>query len=600
VTSEPTYALGIDLGTTNTALASAPMGDEAAPVAVELPQVVRRGEISARAMLPSCLYLPAPGELPEGAIALPWSPDVSYAVGGFAQEHGASTPSRLVSSAKSWLSYDGVDRRAPILPWQAPDDVPKLSPLEASARLLEHVVAAWDHAHPEARLAEQDVVLTVPASFDAVARELTVEAARRAGLGDHLRLLEEPQAALYAWAADRGAAWRDQVSVGDTILVVDIGGGTTDLSLIRVREEGGSLELERVAVGDHILLGGDNMDLALAWTVRVRLEKEGRKLDDWQMRALTHGCRQAKEAMLADPARDSWPLVIASRGSKLFGGTLRAELARAELESTLLDGFFPRVGPDARPQAPRRVGLTTLGLPYASDAAITRHLAAFLGRAASGEAGTSPHPTAVLFNGGVTRSPILRDRIVQILGDWATADGGPQPRVLVGGPHPRVLTTASPDVAVCRGAAYYAWARRHGGIRIRGGTARSYYVGVERAQLAVPGIPPQLDALCVAPFGMEEGSEVELPEPFGLVTGEPTSFRFFSSAERRDDPVGAVADPDALAELAPVEATLQGEGQGVVPVRLHARVTEVGTLELSAVEQASGRRWQLSFDVSVR
>ncbi len=589
MSAEPRYALGIDLGTTNTALAHLAMGDEGAPRAFDLPQVVHRGEVSARTLLPSFLYLPAPGELPEGALSLPWSPDVAHAVGRFAQEHGASTPSRLVSSAKSWLSYDGVDRRAPILPWQAPDDVPKVSPLEASARFLDHVVAAWDHAHPDAPLAEQDVVLTVPASFDAVARDLTVEAARRAGLGEHLRLLEEPQAALYAWAADRGPEWRDEVSVGDTILVVDIGGGTTDLSLIRVRQEDGSLELERVAVGDHILLGGDNMDLALAWAVRLRLEKEGKKVDDWQMRGLTHGCRQAKEAMLAEPDREAWPLAIASRGSNLFGGTLRTELSRAELESTLLEGFFPEVGPEARPQAPRRAGLTTLGLPYASDAAITRHLAAFLGRAASDEGAV--HPSAILFNGGVTRSPILRDRIVQILSDWATREGALPPRV---------LTTSSPDVAVCRGAAFYAWARRHGGIRIRGGTARAYYVGVERAQLAVPGIPPQLDALCVAPFGMEEGSEVELPEPFGLVTGEPTSFRFFSSPARREDAVGAVADPDELTELAPVETTLEGEGQGVVPVRLHARVTEVGTLELAAVEQESGRRWQLSFDVSVR
>lgn len=585
--SAPTHAVGIDLGTTHTVLASVPLGDEGVPTAFPIPQVVNRGEVSALEMLPSFLYLPAPGELSEGALSLPWGQDAPYAVGRFAQDHGASTPSRLVSSAKSWLSFDGVDRRAPILPWQAPEDVPKLSPLDASAHYLEHVAAAWNHAHPDAPLADQDVVLTVPASFDAVARELTVEAARKIGLGANLRLLEEPQAALYAWAADRGPGWRDEVSVGDTILVVDIGGGTTDLSLIRVREEQGTLELERVSVGDHILLGGDNMDLALAWTVRLRLEKEGRKIDDWQMRALTYQCRKAKEAMLTDPARQTWPLTVASRGSKLFGSTLRTELSRAELEATLLEGFFPRVGPEARPQAPRRAGLTTLGLPYAADAAITRHLAAFLARAGD-DAGTV-RPTTVLFNGGVMRSPILQDRIVQILGDWAQ-----------GAAPPRVLTTTSPDTAVSRGAAYDAWSRRHGGIRIRGGTARAYYVGVERAQLAVPGIPPQLDALCIAPFGMEEGSEVELAEPFGLVIGEPTSFRFFSSAERRDDQVGAVADPDALIELAPIETTLEGEGQGVVPVRLHARVTEVGTLELSAVEQDTGRRWQLSFDVRVR
>lgn len=584
--SDAAYAIGIDLGTTNCALsASALDGDEAGAEAVGIPQVVHRGEVGAHPLLPSFLYLPAEGELPPGALSLPWDPAAHSAIGQFAREHGSGVPARLVSSAKSWLSYDGVDRRAPILPWQAPDDVPKLSPLDASARYLQHLAAAWDAAHPEAPLRDQDVVLTVPASFDAVARELTVEAAHRAGLGEHLRLLEEPQAAVYAWAADRGAAWRDEVSVGDLLLVCDIGGGTTDLSLIAVREEDGALQLERVAVGDHILLGGDNMDLALAWTVRTRLQGEGKRIDDWQMRALTHQCRVAKESMLADTERTSWPLAVAARGSRMFGGTLRTELGRAELEATLVDGFFPRVPPDARPAAPRRVGLTTLGLPYASDAGITRHLAAFLGRAGG------RLPTAVLFNGGVTRAPVLRDRICSVLGSWAAAAGVPGPRVLQG---------TDPDVAVARGAATYGWARRQGGLRIRGGTARAYYVGVERVGLAVPGIPPQLDALCVAPFGMEEGTEVELAEPFGLVVGAPASFRFFSSSDRRTDAVGDVADPTELAELNPIETELQGEDGAVIAVRLQARVTEIGTLELAAVEQGSDRRWRLSFDVRVR
>ncbi|MBT6178001.1 MAG: Hsp70 family protein, partial [Deltaproteobacteria bacterium] len=497
-------------------------------------------------------------------------------------------PDRLISSAKSWLSYSGIDRRAKVLPWQAPEGIPKISPLEASAQYLGHLGAAWDAAHPESPLSQQDVVLTVPASFDAAARELTVEAASQIGLKDNLRLLEEPQAALYAWLADKGDTWRDELSVGDTILVCDIGGGTTDFSLISVQEEEGVLQLERVAVGDHILLGGDNMDLALAYSVSAKLEQKGKRLDDWQMRGLVHGCRAAKESLLADESRDTYPLAIASRGSRLMGGTIRTELTRPELEATFLEGFFPDVAASARPQIPRRMGLTTLGLPYASDAAVTRHLAAFLARSQS--TGGMTYPTTILFNGGVTRSPVIRNRILKVLETWAVADGATGPKVLAGG---------DPDLAVSRGAAFYAQARQQGGLRIKGGTARSYYIGVERNQMAVPGVAPKLDALCIAPFGMEEGTEVNLSDPFGLYVGEPVSFRFFGSSERQQDPVGAVVDPAQLAEVAPIETTLDGEEGSVVHVRLHARVSEVGTLEISAVDVDSERRWKLSFDVRV-
>src|SRR5690606_6247359 len=447
-------------------------------------------------------------------------------------------------------------------------------------------------AHPDEPLGEQDVVLTVPASFDAVARELTLEAATLAGFDEPPVLLEEPQAALYDWVAQRGHAWRDEVSVGDVILVVDVGGGTTDLSLITVAQQEGALALERVAVGDHILLGGDNMDLALAYSVRARLEQEGVALDDWQMQALTHGCRTAKEALLGDGAPPSHPLVIPGRSSKLIGGTIRTELRAEDVAGVLLEGFFPVVDATARPVAPRRVGLTTLGLPYASDAAITRHLAAFLARAArDGEAFV--RPTAVLFNGGVTRSPLVRDRIMGILGQWLDAEGGPSPRVLVG---------TDPELAVARGAAYYAHVRRRGGVRIRSATAQAYYVGIERAELAVPGIPPRVDGVCIAPFGMEEGGEVELEQTFGLVLGEPVSFRFFGSSARSEDHVGTVVAPNELTELAPIETMLEGDDAAVVQVRLHARITEVGTMELSAVEVGEGatRRWKLSFDVRVQ
>jgi molecular chaperone DnaK (HSP70) len=579
-------AVGIDLGTTHCALAFCALADEAAgPETFAVPQVVHAGEVAPRPLLPSFLYLPSEVELPAGALALPWDAGRAYAVGHLAREHGAKVPARLVASAKSWLSFAGVDRRGAILPWGAPEEVPRLSPLAASARYLAHLREAWDAENPGAPLSGQELVVTVPASFDAAARELTVEAAHLAGLGENLTLLEEPQAALYAWLAGTGDGWRDQVGLGDLILVCDVGGGTTDLSLIAVGEVDGSLSLERVAVGDHILLGGDNMDLALAYAVRARLEAEGKTLDDWQMRALTHGCRLAKETLLADASLAETPVVIPGRGTKLVGGTIRTALSRAVLESTLVDGFFPVVDADARPQAPRRIGLSALGLPYAQDPAITRHLAAFLGRHRA--------PTAILFNGGVTKAPLLRDRIVSVIGGWLEASGAPPPKVLEG---------IDPDLAVARGAAYYGRVRHGRGVRIRGGTARSYYVGIERAELPVPGLPPRIDAVCVAPFGMEEGSETELPEPMGLVVGEPASFRFFASTVRRDDAVASVVDPaDGLEELPPIETVLEAEGGGeagaLVPVKLHARVTEVGTLELSCVDPRSDRRWKLEYNV---
>jgi len=593
------FAVGIDLGTTNCALAYAPThpqgsSDDTAPppLPLAIPQVVAAGEVAERPLLPSFLYFAAKGQFAEGALSLPWNPAAhDELVGVFARAQGASTPARLVSSAKSWLSHAGADRRGAILPWGAPDEVPKLSPVQASARYLAHLRAAWERLHPEAPLSEQDVVLTVPASFDAVARELTTEATELAGFKEPPLLLEEPQAALYDWLAQRGDAWRKELHVGDVLLVVDIGGGTTDFSLICVREADGALELERVAVGDHILLGGDNMDLALAYAVKARLEGEGTSLDAWQVTALTHGCRAAKEALLGEEGLDEHPLIIPGRGSRLIGGTIRTVLRRSEVDALLLDGFFPHVTADAQVQVPRRSGLTALGLPYPADAAMTRHLAQFLRRArraADAPERTFAHPTAILFNGGVTRSPLICERIRSVLGAWVEAEGNQAPRVLTG---------ADAELAVCRGAAYYARTRSSGGIRIRGGTAQAYYVGIERAELAVPGIPPRIDAVCVAPFGMEEGSEVELDQVFGLVLGEPVSFRFFGSATRRDDHIGTTTEPSQVTELAPLETTLEGDPGQVVQVQLRARVTEVGTLELSAVEQESGRRWRLSFDV---
>ncbi|MGX6568309.1 Hsp70 family protein [Cupriavidus necator] len=608
--SEARYAIGIDLGTTHSAVSyvdlAASDGEKTSQRVLPITQLTAPGAVEDLDLLPSFLYLPHASELAPGDLALPWNAARDFAVGELARSRGAATPIRLVSSAKSWLCHPGIDRRAPVLPNDAPPEVTRVSPLEASVRYLTHLREAWDQAHPEAPFGEQDVTVTIPASFDPAARELTAEAAAAAGYA-RMTLLEEPQAALYSWIQKSGGQWRKQVKVGDIILVVDVGGGTTDLSLIAVIEREGNLELHRIAVGDHILLGGDNMDLALAHVVARKLAAQGTQADPWQLRALTYACRAAKETLLTDPDTDTVPLVVPSRGSRLIGGSIRTDLTRAELTQTILEGFFPQVEASARPVSRARAGLTQLGLPYAQDAAITRHLAAFLGRqvaalaeieglqGAQPEGATLLHPTAVLFNGGVFKSGLLADRILQTLNGWLAAEGAAPARLLDG---------AELDLAVARGAAYYGYVRRGKGVRIRGGTARAYYIAVESSMPAVPGFEPPIQALCVAPFGMEEGTEAALPpQEFGLVVGEPVHFRFFGSSVRRQDQVGTLLDywgPEELQELEEIQATLPAEGRTageVVPVRLHARVTEAGTLELEAVPGGSAERWKVEFDV---
>ena len=603
------YAVGIDLGTTNSALAYADTGvgegDDVSLIHMAVPQLVQQGLVEDRPLLPSFLYLPGANELPAGSLKLPWAPDRDYAVGEFARTHGSQVPTRLVSSAKSWLSHPGIDRRGPVLPWKAPEDSRKVSPLEASTLYLKHLSESWNSQIARDvdghRLERQDLVLTVPASFDAVARELTVEAARAAGL-ENVTLLEEPQAAFYAWIEASHDRWRKQVEVGDVVLVCDVGGGTTDFTLIAVSEEAGQLALTRVAVGDHILLGGDNMDLALAHAVAQKLAKQGTKLDTGQMLMLWHSCRAAKEKLFSDPKLPSAPVTVLGRGRRLMGGTIQSELTRAEIEQVLVDGFLPEIPVTAVPRMQRTVGLQELGLPYASDPAISKHLAYFLQRNAEVLTQRAPTrkthkksslPTAVLFNGGVFKAQPLRDRLVAILNSWAKAAGAAPVKVLQG---------TDLDLAVARGAAYYGLVRRGRGIRIRGGTARSYYVGVETALPAVPGSPPPIKALCVVPFGMEEGTEADVPgQEFGLVVGVPAEFRFLGSAVRRTDPVGALVEDweGQIEELSPMTTALEArglEGQ-MVPVHLHSKVTEVGTLELWCISQDGKRRWKLEFNV---
>mgnify|MGYP001432890366 FL=1 len=606
---DPQFSIGIDLGTTHCALSwidhAASDGERVAQGVLDVPQLTAPASVQAQPLLPSFLYLPHDSELTPADRTLPGQAPHGGVVGEFARTRGAATPIRLVSSAKSWLCHPGVDRRAPLLPADAPEDVARLSPLAASTRYLEHLRWAWEQAHPGAPLAQQQVTVTIPASFDPAARELTAEACQAAGLA-HFTLLEEPQAALYSWIQASGGAWRKQVAHGDVLLVVDVGGGTTDFSLIAVLEQDGNLALQRVAVGEHILLGGDNMDLALAYGVARKLAQEGKPLDAWQTRALAHACRAAKEQLLADATLPSVPVVVPSRGSKLIGGSIRTEVTQAEVLQLLLEGFFPRVAASDKPQVRARAALTQLGLPYAQDAAVTRHLAAFLSRQLDATAqieGLQPragasfvHPTAVLFNGGVLKAPQIEQRILEVLSGWLAAEGAPAPRVLEG---------ANLDLAVARGAAYHGYVARQGrGVRIRGGTAQSYYVGVESNMPAIPGMEPPISALCLAPFGMEEGSEVALDaQEFGLVVGEPVRLRFFGSSVRRHDGVGTLLDfwgPEELVELQEIEALLPAEGRSpgeVVPVHLHARVTDIGTLELSAVPVGGNARWKVEFDV---
>jgi hypothetical protein len=605
------FVVGIDLGTTNSALAYVDTGaGEAAdvrPTPMPVPQVVQAGTVETRALLPSFLYLPGPNELPAGSLKLPWDASRDFAVGEFARQQGSVVPTRLVSSAKSWLCHSGVDRRAKILPWKAPEGSRRVSPLEASTLYLKHLVEAWNFQIardvPANRLEQQDVILTVPASFDAAARELTVEAARAAGL-EHVTLLEEPQAAFYAWIDAQGDSWREQVEVGDVVLVCDVGGGTTDLTLIAVGEEAGQLVLTRVAVGDHILLGGDNMDLALAHGVASQLAGRNVKLDAGQMLMLWHACRGAKEKLFADASLASAPVTVLGRGSKVIAGTIKGELTRSDMERVLTSGFFPDCPSDAEPTRQRAVGLQELGLPYASDPAVTKHLAHFLHRHAEvlaervqGKKGRKKvtGPTALLFNGGVFKAEPLRQRVATVLNGWSKNTG-----------EVKVLRNDDLDLAVARGAAYYGLVRRGKGVRIRGGAARVYYVGVETSLPAIPGFPPPLKALCVVPFGMEEGTETDVPgQEFGLVVGAPAEFRFLGSTVRRGDEVGTLVEDweGQIEELAPIATTLNApsnqEGR-TVPVHLHSKMTEVGTLELWCLSRDGKQRWKLEFNVRER
>jgi molecular chaperone DnaK (HSP70) len=596
------YVIGIDLGTTNSALAYAEIRADADPFApanvqiLAIPQLVNPGELRDEPLLPSFLYLPGANDFPAGSTTLPWDANPAAVVGRLAQKRGVENVGRLVSSAKSWLSHSGVDRTSPLLPFRAPEGVDKISPVEASRRYLEHLREAWNAQMPDAPFVDQKVLVTVPASFDAVARELTLEASKQAGYRD-ITLLEEPQAAFYAWL-ERHADWRGRVQVGDLILVVDIGGGTTDFTLIAVTESNGELSLDRVAVGEHILLGGDNIDLALAGAVSQRLAEKGTRIDSRQLQSLWNNCRVAKEKLLEPGSKaKEQPVTILGKGTGLVGGTIKAALLREDVERVISDGFLPAVASTDMPAHQRRGGVQELGLPYAADAAITRHMARFLRQEGNMRRGPSglACPTHVLFNGGVLNADLVRERVLGTLETWLTQEGMQPAKPLSG-----------EDLmhAVSRGAAYYGLARQGRGVRIRGGVPRTYYIGVESAMPSIPGFPAPMKALTVAPFGMEEGTEVRIPgREFGLVAGQPAEFRFFTSVTRRHDQPGDLIEDfgEALEELPPMEATMSAtEGApAVVPVSFESVVTETGMLQLWCVAR-DGRKWKLEFNVRER
>jgi molecular chaperone DnaK (HSP70) len=605
------FSLGIDLGTSNSAVAVEDF-ETGWNAIVEITQLLGPNRIGEKATLPSAIYIPHPEEFPEDRLRLPWQENGNGpVVGHFARDHGALIPDRLITSAKSWLSNFHIDPKKPVLPWKSDIKEQKLSALECSRRYLEHMKEGFLYAERAKgrRISEGQIVITVPASFDEVARNLTSEAAQAAGFGKAI-LLEEPQAAFYAWMAQSGNDWRNQVSPGDIILVCDVGGGTADFSLIAIAEKEGNLEVERISVGEHILLGGDNMDLALAYTLQERLEAAGKSIDHWQFLALVHAASNAKVSLFTDLSLQQTAIAVPSRGSSLLAKTVSITLDRPTLEQVILDAFFPLTKPSDLPQETRGAGLREFGLPYAADPVVSKHLARFLKRSLTNVKaneelvslvksrgatleGEYIKPTAVLFNGGVFNAAPIRKRLLDLLASWN--DGIPV----------RELEGFQPDLAVAKGAAFYGRNRATGkGIRIKAGTARSYYIGLESTMPAIPGFKPPIKAICVVPQGMEEGSELLIDEQeFGLMTGQPADFRFFASEVRSGDVPGQIISnaERELEETSRIEVTLPAvegfpEGQ-TIPVVINPVVTELGNLELWMKHTHSDRRWKLEFQL---
>ena len=589
---DPKYTVGIDLGTSNCAVAFASLAASSSKVIdFPIPQLLREGQIAGHALLPSALYAPTDAESSSAALNLPWGQSDPWIVGQFARWRGSKVPGRLITSAKSWLCHPGVDRSAGILPWGGAPDVPKISPVHASSILLHHLRSAWNHVHPADLLEAQDVVITVPASFDEVARSLTVNAARQAGL-EHFTLVEEPQAAFYHFSRRHQRDLAQLLERIRLVLIADIGGGTTDFTLIQVAASPDGPLMKRIAVGDHLILGGDNMDNAIARRVEEKLH--GRKLSTAQWVQVVQAAREAKEKLLSDDAPADFRISIAGEGSKLLGSTISAALTRDEVESLVLDGFFARTAPTDLPKSARVTGIQEMGLPYVPEPAITRHLAAFLSKHAraafdalggAGDASGLPRPDAILLNGGVFNSPRLAARFVEAISAWWPD----QPTI-------PTLDHENLDLAVARGAASYGLVRHGRGRRISGGTAHSFYLGIaaEKGE-ATPS------AICLIPRGMEEAETVELKDRvFKLHVGKPVQFPIYTStADRVDRPGDIVPVADDFNALPPIQTVLRGGKERVerIPVFLRGKLTEIGTLELWCAALESNTQWRLEFDI---
>ena len=600
------YLIGIDLGTTNSAVAfvdTSESGNEAGSSGIkvfEVAQLTSPGEVRAVPLLPSFLYFPTEDEISSGAVSVPWEEHPSSIVGTMAREQGALVPGRQVSSAKSWLCQSGIDRMANILPREAEPPEPMVSPVEASARYLKHLRNAWNHAmtaevatNPQQLFENQEIVLTVPASFDEEARELTVEAARAAGL-ENLTLLEEPLAAFYAWMAGHQNVLGEHLRDGDLVLICDIGGGTSDFSLVRAHVQGRNVEFERTAIGEHLLLGGENLDLALAHRVEEKLTA---KLSLRQRHALRIICSAAKERLLSEEHTDHVPINILGGGRSVVGQMVSSELRRDEVAELITSGFLPLTSADEIPQRTRATGLREIGLPYATEPAITKHLAAFLKQAAKAmHAGENTHsriidnrlqmarPDAVLFNGGFCIPAIARERIIEAISNWFD-DGGWRPKILSN----EVMSTA-----VAIGAAYYGRVRRGAGLRVKAGSAWTYYIGMRSEH--------GIKAVCVLPSGTNEGTTLPLLDrEFSVLTNRPVSFHLYSSTIRHDAHGGiADLDPEEVHRHAPL-VTLLRYGKKLqqmeLAVRLSVSFTEVGTLELWCESVSSPHRWRLQFEL---
>ena len=559
--------IGIDLGTTNSALAfidpqQAADADSPSIRVLEVPQYVAAGRREVRRTLPSFLYLG----------------DQEY-IGVYAREQGALVPTKSVHSAKSWLSNPEVDRTAKILPWDAQEAGRVLSPVEVSTRVIACLVNEWSRQN-NLPIGEQHVVLTVPASFDEEARELTVAAAREAGI-ERLTLLEEPAAAFYSWIANDLSRSQKSLFDGQTVLVCDVGGGTSDFTLIRVAREGDRVDFTRTAVGKHLLLGGDNLDLTLAWLVESKL---GKTISVRQRSGLRRQCAAAKERLLSEPDLASVEVTVLGGGSSLVGGTLKTSILRDEVLELALDGFLPMCELGDLPKEEEQNPFREVGLPYVSDPAVTRHLAAFLHSA--GDA----RPDAILFNGGFFIPEILRQRVADVMEHWY-------------GRRPVIFENRDLDLAVAVGAAYYSYVRATGaGLLVRGGLPRAYFI-------ELGGAPEgKLRTLCLVPRGAEEGSTLELdPGTLQLLANKPVSFRLYSSRTRTEDKAGDVIEfesnaLDSSEDLhlhAPLNAVLRfgKAGERMVPVKLGAKLTEVGTLEIWADSKISEHRWRLQFEL---